>query len=203
MYTQYARHLFSSIDMWSDVSVERVTRSQRKSGGISDLVAADTGVGSKQSTPAGFEECYTRLFDPLVRMAYLQTRSFHVAQELVQDSFANMHGKWARVTDPDAYVRRSVVNACTSYHRREGRVTVGLEGIDEPSTVDREPDEMFEMMGSLAKRQRMALILRFHEDQSEAAIAETLGCRVSTVASLIHRGLASLRDEMEKRPAVS
>ena len=137
------------------------------SRGISDLMAADTGVGSKQSAPAGFEECYTRLFDPLVRMAYLQTRSFHVAQEPVQDSFANMHERWSRVTDPDAYVRRSFVNACTSYHRREGRVTVGLEGIDEPSTVDREPDEMFEIMGSLAKRQRMALILRFHEDQRE------------------------------------
>ena len=182
----------------SDLNVTSTHR-QDSPPEVAALPAA-TYEGTPPDAMLGFEECYRRTFDSLVRTAYLQTLSLHVAQELVQDSFANMHEKWSRVTNPDAYVRRSVVNACTSYRLRERRIVVGLEGTDEPTAVDAEPDEMFEMMRSLPKKQRMALVLRYHEDQSEAAIAEKMGCSVPTVATLIRRGLIALRSEMEQQP---
>jgi DNA-directed RNA polymerase specialized sigma24 family protein len=41
---------------------------------------------------------------------------------------------------------------------------------------------------------RAVLVLRYSEDLSEAATAETLGCSISTVKTQTARGLARLRD---------
>jgi RNA polymerase sigma factor (sigma-70 family) len=51
-------------------------------------------------------------------------------------------------------------------------------------------------MRRLPYRQRAALILRYYEDKFEREIARDLGCRVGTVKSLVHRGLATLRDQI-------
>jgi RNA polymerase sigma factor (sigma-70 family) len=46
----------------------------------------------------------------------------------------------------------------------------------------------------LPDRQRQALVLRFYEDLPDAEIARLLGCRPATVRSLVHRGLAAVRE---------
>ena len=40
------------------------------------------------------------------------------------------------------------------------------------------------------------LVLRFHEDLTEAEVARLLGLPLGTVKSLAHRGLARLRDRL-------
>jgi RNA polymerase sigma factor (sigma-70 family) len=59
-----------------------------------------------------------------------------------------------------------------------------------------ELDETWGVLRRLPDRQRMAVVLRFYEDLSEAEIAELLGCRPGTVKSLIHRGLAKVKKEI-------
>jgi DNA-directed RNA polymerase specialized sigma24 family protein len=59
-----------------------------------------------------------------------------------------------------------------------------------------ELDETWALLRALPERQRMALVLRFYEDLSEAEIARLLGCRPGTVKSLIHRGLAKVRKDI-------
>jgi RNA polymerase sigma factor (sigma-70 family) len=56
---------------------------------------------------------------------------------------------------------------------------------------------MFDALMALPMRQRVALVLRFYEDLPEAEIAAVLRCREGTVASLIHRGLKTLRRVIE------
>ncbi|MEU2613019.1 sigma factor-like helix-turn-helix DNA-binding protein [Micromonospora sp. NPDC007271] len=46
-------------------------------------------------------------------------------------------------------------------------------------------------------RQRAALFLRFYLDLPEREIAAALGCRPGTVKTLIHRGLAALREHLD------
>ena len=49
----------------------------------------------------------------------------------------------------------------------------------------------------LPERQRAALVIRFYEDLRHDQIAEALGCRPGTAASLVSRGLARLRDDLD------
>ena len=57
-------------------------------------------------------------------------------------------------------------------------------------------EHLWAAMRRLPYRQRAALILRYYEDKFEREIARDLGCRVGTVKSLVHRGLATLRDQI-------
>jgi RNA polymerase sigma factor (sigma-70 family) len=55
---------------------------------------------------------------------------------------------------------------------------------------------LWEAVQGLPDRQRAVLVLRFHEDLTEAETARLLGLPLGTVKSLAHRGLARLRDRL-------
>ena len=139
--------------------------------------------------------------DGLVRLAYLMTGSQAVAEDLVQDTFIRVMARLDPGTSPGAYLRRSVINACYSWHRRawrevggdDGPVRRGPEGLDEGGDV-----EMWDALGRLAPRRRSVLVMRYYLDMSEADVAATLGCRVGTVKSTTHRALAELRKMIER-----
>ncbi|GAC1479258.1 MAG: SigE family RNA polymerase sigma factor [Acidimicrobiales bacterium] len=144
---------------------------------------------------APFAEFYREQHEPMLRLAYLLTQSHAVAEDLVQDSFMRVEPRWTSLDQPVAYLRRTVTNACYSYHRRRKReAAVPFE-----APADREPehDEMWDALARLAPRRRAALVLRYYLDLSEADIASALGCRKGTVKSLTHRALADLRSVLE------
>ena len=144
-----------------------------------------------------FADFYRATFTEMTRLAFLLTGSPETARDLVQDSFVRLHGKWDGVAEPHAYLRRTVVNACHSHHRRLRRQRQRRHAW--PSQVDVADlgaDEMTDAIGALPYRQRAAIVLRFWHDSSEAEIAAALGCRPGTIGSLIHRALAELRKVM-------
>ncbi|HET7489614.1 MAG TPA: sigma-70 family RNA polymerase sigma factor [Acidimicrobiales bacterium] len=59
-------------------------------------------------------------------------------------------------------------------------------------------DETLAALAGLSARHRAALVLKFYADLPEAEIAEALGCRPGTVKSLLHRGLAALKEKIER-----
>lgn len=137
----------------------------------------------------------------LSRIAYLLTGDHHLAEDLVQQTFLRVAGRWRRVVaggDPDPYVRRVLYHQHISWWRRTRRITrVPLAGTDRPvpDAADRVAVTVA-VQGALARlgpRQRAALVLRYFEDLSEAQTAEVLGCRVGTVKSQVRDGLARLR----------
>ena len=69
--------------------------------------------------------------------------------------------------------------------------------LGDPATSHDEVDELADVLATLPYRQRAAVVLRYYEDRSEADIAELLGVRPGTVKSLLHRGLARLREVIE------
>jgi DNA-directed RNA polymerase specialized sigma24 family protein len=89
-------------------------------------------------------------------------------------------------------LRRSVVNACNSYHRRVGTERSHFHELV-TDTVAPETPIVLDALAALPYRQRAALVLRFYEDRTEAEIAAALGCRPATVRSLVFRGLETLR----------
>jgi RNA polymerase sigma-70 factor (sigma-E family) len=152
--------------------------------------------GSDSPPPApDFESFCRQVYEPMVRLAFLLTSSIETAEDLVQDVLARTQPRWSKVVEPRAYVRRAVVNACNSHHRRRRRERA--HPVDRPEPEALKADELFDVLAQLPVRMRAALVLRYYQDLPENDIAELLGCAPGTVRSLIHRGLARLRMVIE------
>lgn len=162
---------------------------------------------------ATWTDIYRAERDGLVRLAYLMTGSQAVAEDLVQDCFVRVMARLDPDASPGAYLRRSVINACYSWHRRAWReVRTGDEEKLEAVGAERRRGvaaeaasgegggdvEMWDALSRLAPRRRAILVLRFYLDLSEADVAAALGCRVGTVKSTTHRALAELRKTIER-----
>jgi RNA polymerase sigma-70 factor (sigma-E family) len=145
----------------------------------------------------------------LVSFGYLLCRDRDLAEDLAQEALARLHLHWQRVSrdgDPEAYVRRSMVNQLLSWRRRRSwfeRVmeTDRLDGpgsdlSDHADDVVRR-DEMWTLLGSLPIRQRAVVVLRFYEGCTDTEIADVLGCRPATVRSHASKALAGLRNRLD------
>ena len=148
-------------------------------------------------------ELYARHVPDAVRLAYLLTGHRNLAEDLAQEAFVRMYGRFQDLRNPDAfpaYLRRTVVNLANSHFRRvkveraylerEGRMAQApAADLDDRSRVR-------EALQRLPLRQRAAVILRYYEDLPEAQTADILRCRPGTVKSLLSRGLEALRREL-------
>ncbi len=143
-----------------------------------------------------FEDFYRAQLEPMLRLAYLLTQSRAAAEDVVQDSFLRIQPRWGTLDSPAAYLRRTVTNACYSWHRRRRREAALT--VTPPEPAEAPHDEMWDALAQLPPRRRAALVLRYYQDLSEAEIADVLGCRRGTVKSLTHRGLAQLRSVLHE-----
>jgi len=138
----------------------------------------------------------------LLRFAHLLTGDPHRAADLVQDALERTLISWHRVErkdDPEAYVRRAIVNRHISRWRRLRREQL-TAAVPETTYVPTAPrdDQLWSALTSLPPRQRAVIVLRYYEDLSEAQTAQTLGCSVGTVKSQASKALAKLR--LQVRP---
>jgi RNA polymerase sigma-70 factor (sigma-E family) len=138
----------------------------------------------------------------LVRLGYGLTGDLQLAEDLAQTAFARAYASWGRVRradDPDAYLRKIVVNANRSRFRKL-RVTEVLTatlpdlagpGGDADQRTQR--DALVTALLQLPYGQRAAVVLRYWLDLTETQAADVLGCSVGTVKSQASRALAKLR----------
>ena len=143
----------------------------------------------------------------LLRFAYLVTRDHSRAEEAVQDALIAAYSRWSRICraqDPEAYVRRCIVNADISRWRRFFRRETPTEdagtsgaapghAAPDHAVAQAEHDAVWALCATLPAKQRAAVVLRYYEDLPDADIAVILDCSPATVRSQIHRALASLR----------
>jgi len=155
-------------------------------------------VRSEPTTTYGartFSAFYREWFAPMSRLAFLLVGDRHVAEEVAQDAFAKVLQRWDTLDEPAAYLRTSVVNRSRDVHRRK-RLVGRLALVARRDRVDDAPDPLWDALSRLPTGQRAALVLRFYEDLPVREVAELLGVREGTVKSLVHRGLARLREEI-------
>jgi RNA polymerase sigma-70 factor (sigma-E family) len=160
------------------------------------MMAVEMGAPQPPVWDDPLQALYRERYAPMVRLAYLLSGDRAVAEELVQDAFISVHRNWARATNPSAYLRTAVVNACNSWGRRRALEVLRRPAAPDPSVLDAE--ELWDTLVVLPMRQRAAIVLRFYEDLPDDRIAELLGCRPATVRTAIHRGLARLRKELPR-----
>lgn len=153
------------------------------------------------SADTEFTEFMQGRWAQLVRLGYGLTGDQHLAEDLAQTALSRAYASWSRVRrtgNPDAYVRRIMVNANSGRFRKR-RVSERLTG-DVPDTAavaapglsdDRAP--LMAALMALPYGQRAAVVLRYWMDMSETEAAAALGCSVGNVKSQASRALAKLR----------
>ena len=147
--------------------------------------------------PSSFDDVYRRESAPMVRLAFLMVDSETQAEEVVHDAFAALYERWARVDNPGAYLRTCVVNRCRDVHRRRALERRWRQGVTNEH-IELGADHLLDALATLPPKRRAALVLRYYDDCTVAEIAEVLGVRPGTVKSMLHRGLAQLREVIER-----
>jgi RNA polymerase sigma-70 factor (sigma-E family) len=174
------------------------------SGASRAPAALSTALTPELLLPAGpaarpsFEAFMLSGTDRLLRTAYLLTRDHALAEDLLQTALAKAWTAWRRIEDPDAYVRRIMVNTYATWWRRRWsgeRPTERLPEVVSASEIDAhaEQQDLWLALGRLPRRQQAAVVLRYYEGLTEAETAAVLGCSVGTVKSQTSRALAKLR----------
>ncbi len=134
----------------------------------------------------------------LLRTAIFLVGDRELGEDLLQDVLFRASRHWRRIEDPDAYLRRALVNAANSrWRRRRPREEPWEETSDRgmAGEAERIPvrDGLLTALRALSPRQRAVLILRYFADLSEGQTAAILGCSPGSVKTHAARGLHRMR----------
>jgi RNA polymerase sigma factor (sigma-70 family) len=134
-----------------------------------------------------------------VRWAVALVGRRDIAEEIAQEALVAVGQRLQSIAEPEAYLRRTIVNRATSFHRSTARSLRRdtKAAAAQPTTTYTEPTvEVLDALSRLSHSQRAALSLRYWADWTDEQIADALGCAPSTVRTHLHRGLEALRKEL-------
>ncbi|MFL6138214.1 MAG: SigE family RNA polymerase sigma factor [Frankiaceae bacterium] len=149
----------------------------------------------------GFDEFVASRYARLCRTAFLLCGDWGHAEDAVQVTLVKVHAavRHGRVDHLDAYVRRALVNTCSTWWRSRWRGEVPTGRLPEEAAGG--GYEQVELRAALVAalaglpvQQRTVLVLRYFEELTEAETAEALQCSLGTVKSRTARALARLRE---------
>jgi RNA polymerase sigma-70 factor (sigma-E family) len=166
----------------------------------------------REAEVAEFSEFVARSQAKMVRLAELLTGDRGRAEDLAQHGFVQAYAAWRRIRtgEPDAYVRRCIVNAHTDWWRRRTWREQSFALIPEHHVPERhaisdsaaaiaDREVVLRALARLTVRERLVIVLRFYLDLSEREIASELKIAPGTVKSATSRALAKLRSDAELR----
>jgi RNA polymerase sigma factor (sigma-70 family) len=176
------------------------------------------GVGVVAWTPPSWEEIVRQHSTRVFRLAYRLTGNKHDAEDLTQDVFVRVFKSLSSYTPGtfEGWLHRITTNLFLDGARRRQRIRFDalsdesaerLQG-REPSPAQAYDDSSLDAdvqaaLDALAPEYRAAVVLCDIEGLTYEEVAATLGVKLGTVRSRIHRGRAQLRTALEhRRPAV-
>jgi RNA polymerase sigma factor (sigma-70 family) len=139
-------------------------------------------------------ELFARSRDAAARFAYVLTGSSSVADDIVDEAFAQVVRRWHELHEPRAYLYRAIVSAAHSWGRRKWR-TYALD-VPAPIDVDTDAFVVRQVLARLPRPQREVLVLRYYVGMTDVEIAETLELPLGTAKSHLRRGLEAMRKEL-------
>lgn len=171
--------------------------------------AADV-LGSVASPPMAttFEEFYEANWAMAYRLAVFM--GAEDPDDVAQDAFARMHGRYARLDGSDGalrYLRAAVCNLSRSRWRRRAvaqrdwplRPTTEPAGPEETYLAAVTGRELLDAVRGLSRRQHEVMVMRYWLDLDEREIAQTLGISTGSVKTHASRSIAILRQQMGTR----
>ena len=184
-----------------------------RDGEIVDMRGATPDAASSW-TPPTWEEIVREHSARVYRLAYRLTGNSHDAEDLTQEVFVRVFRSLSSYTPGtfEGWLHRITTNLFLDMARRRQRIR--FEGLgddtaqrlrgDEPTPAqafdERHLDgDIQAALKALAPEYRAAVVLCDIEGLSYEEIADTLGVKLGTVRSRIHRGRAQLRTALDHR----
>lgn len=150
------------------------------------------------STPVvDFDEFVRSHSRELLRVGWLLTGDWALAEDLVQTALARCWQRWGSVIAHEAYVRTAIVRTYLSWRRRRAAGEVVSSDLELPA-----PDQigaaeiraaMRAALARLSSRERSVVVLRYYLDLSERDTAAALGISTGSVKRYAADALANLR----------
>jgi RNA polymerase sigma-70 factor (ECF subfamily) len=165
-------------------------------------------------TPPTWEEVVRQHSARVYRLAYRLTGNSHDAEDLTQEVFVRVFRSLSSYTPGtfEGWLHRITTNLFLDMARRRQRIRfegLGDESAQWLSGAEPTPAQAFDdrhldgdiqaALKALAPEYRAAVVLCDIEGLSYEEIAETLGVKLGTVRSRIHRGRAQLRTALDHR----
>ncbi|NEE00543.1 RNA polymerase sigma factor SigE [Phytoactinopolyspora halotolerans] len=165
-------------------------------------------------TPPSWEEIVSQHSTRVYRLAYRLTGNAHDAEDLTQDVFVRVFRSLSSYTPGtfEGWLHRITTNLFLDTVRRKQRIRFdaladdaaerlhGREPTPEHVLTDRMLDaDIQAALDAMPPEFRVAVVLCDIEGLSYEEIAATLGIKLGTVRSRIHRGRAQLRAALEHR----
>jgi RNA polymerase sigma-70 factor (ECF subfamily) len=175
--------------------------------------------GAAEWTPPAWDDVVRQHSDRVYRLAYRLTGNAHDAEDLTQDVFVRVFRSLADYQPGtfEGWLHRITTNLFLDRLRRQRKIRFDPLPEDANRVVGREPspenlyfdthlDGPIEAaLAALPPEFRVAVVLADIEQLSYEEISATLGIKLGTVRSRIHRGRsmlrASLADRAPRRPA--
>jgi RNA polymerase sigma-70 factor (sigma-E family) len=154
-----------------------------------------------------FDEFVCLRLPSLLRVAKALCVDHGTAEDVVQEVLLRVYERWdaiAVLDQPDAYVRRMIVNEYLSWRRKWARITTARDLVVDVAAVadpEKTATDRVQLAGEIARlpaRQRVVLVLRYVAGLSDTEIADELGCSAGTVRSHASRALATLRIRIDR-----
>ena len=156
--------------------------------------------GASPVTTTEIDHFYRSHRTDAVRWAVALVGDRAVAEELAQDALIAVSARLEGLDNPTGYLRRTVVNRAASWHRSNAREQrrIHRAAAGQPTSYSAETHEMLGALAALPYKQRAAVALRFWDDWTDEQIAEALDCAPASVRVLVHRGLATIKQEIDQ-----
>ena len=195
--------------------VARQTPAGAAAGDVGAVSRTDAGADAAPWTPPSWDEIVREHSTRVYRLAYRLTGNKQDAEDLTQETFLRVFRSLSSYTPGtfEGWLHRITTNLFLDQARRRRRIRVEAMGEDAArvaSTDDRgRPERGFEhvnldhdvqrALDALRPEYRAAVVLCDIEGLSYEEIAVTLGVKLGTVRSRIHRARSQLRAALEHR----
>ncbi len=165
-------------------------------------------------TPPAWEEIVSTHSGRVYRLAYRLTGNQHDAEDLTQEVFVRVFRSLSTYSPGtfEGWLHRITTNLFLDMVRRKQRIrfdALGEDAADRLASREPTPQQLFndahfdadvqQALDTLAPEFRAAVVLCDIEGLSYEEIAATLGVKLGTVRSRIHRGRSQLRKALAHR----
>ena len=198
----------------ADSNAEQIVGAAGTSGAVAAQSGSALGPGPVDWTPPSWEEVVRTHSARVYRLAYRLTGDRHDAEDLTQEVFVRVFRSLSTYAPGtfEGWLHRITTNLVLDQARRKSRIR--FEGLAEDAAErlpGREPTpaqayfdthldgDIEAALAALPPEFRAAVVLCDIEGLSYEEIAATLGVKLGTVRSRIHRGRAQLRTALAHR----